>query len=78
MEEDLHLKRNEDITIVDINLEFLRDIDYNTIKKEDDDSLEKTLYFFVCNNMEILDKLYVDNVIMEKVKKKIKQFNKKF
>lgn len=70
MEEKLHIKRDDFITIIDINVDFLNNIDYNNIK-EDKDSLEYLLYIFVNDNKEELDKLYLDDIIMEKVRDKL-------
>jgi len=39
-------------------------VNYNDLK----DSLERLLYVFVCNNKDVLDKVYVGDKIMEKVK----------
>jgi len=76
MEESLHQKRSEFMTIIDINIDFLRDIDYNKLKEED--SLEKLLYIFICDNKMILDKLYLNNRIMDEVRKKIDNIYKDF
>lgn len=70
MEEKLHIKRDDFITIIDINVDFLNNIDYNNIK-DDKDSLEYLLYIFVNDNKEELDKLYLDDIIMEKVRDKL-------
>ena len=59
------------ITIIDINVDFLSNIDYTEIKEESEDSLEKLLYIFVCDNKELLDKVYVGDEIMERVKGKL-------
>ena len=40
-------------------------MNYNDLEK---DSLERLLYVFVCNNKDVLDKVYVGDEIMEKVK----------
>jgi len=62
--------RDKSICIVDINLEFLEEIKYNEIK-EDKDSLEYLLYFFVNDDKKELDKLYLEDEIMEKVQEKL-------
>ena len=49
MEETLHKKRNDFISIIDINVDFLSNIDYNKIMEEEEYSLERMLYIFVCN-----------------------------
>ena len=64
MEETIHKKRN--------------DIDYNKIMEEEEYSLERMLYIFVCDNKNILDKLYLENEIMEKVREKISALTEDF
>ena len=61
-------KRDEMITIYDINLDYLRNIDYNKIKKGTIYDLEKILYIFVCDNKKLLDYVYEGDVIMDKVR----------
>ena len=61
-------KRDEMITIYDINLDYLRNIDYNKIKKGTIYDLEKILYIFVCDNKKLLDYVYEGDVIMNKVR----------
>ena len=61
-------KRDEMITIYDINLDYLRNIDYNKIKKGTIYNLEKILYIFVCDNKKLLDYVYEGDVIMNKVR----------
>lgn len=34
MEESIYAKRNEEIEIYDINLDYLKNVDYNDIKKK--------------------------------------------
>jgi len=46
-------------------------MDYSIIREEKEDSLEKLLYIFVCNDNKELDKLYLGNEIMEKVRERI-------
>ena len=43
-------------------------MNYNNLEKYESDSLERLLYVFVCNNKDVLDKVYVGDEIMEKVK----------
>ena len=78
MEETLHKKRNDFISIIDINVDFLSNIDYNKIMEEEEYSLERMLYIFVCNNKNILDKLYLGVEIMEKVREKISALTEDF
>lgn len=71
MEESIHEVRDNFITIVDIDVDFLSKIDYTKIKEEESDSLEKLLYIFVCDNKERLDEVYIGDKIMDKVREKI-------
>ena len=63
-----HKVRDEMITIYDINLEYLREIDYNEIKKGNNYNLEKILYIFICNNKKELDYIYNGDDVMDKVR----------
>jgi len=78
MEETIHKKRNDFISIIDINVDFLNNIDYNKIMEEEEYSLERMLYIFVCDNERLLDKLYLENEIMEKVREKISALTEDF
>ena len=51
MEENYHKIRSDKIEIIDINLDYLRKVDYNDIKKN---SLESDLYFLIEENQDIL------------------------
>ena len=70
MEESLHKKRDDLINIIDINVDFLKDMDYTEIMKGEN-SLEKLLYILVCNDEMIINKLCFGDDIMEKVIDKI-------
>ena len=63
IENKLLLKRNLGIHYIDINLEYLQKLGYNDIinKKE----IEKACYIFVCQNEEILDRIYGDSYMSE-------------
>lgn len=63
------------LAIVDINLDFLRNIEYTEIEEMEEGSLEKMLYIFICDNKENLDKLYVGDEIMKKVSKKLESYD---
>lgn len=72
MEDQLHIpRRNSFVKIIDINLDFLRKIDYTTIKDYESDSLEKMLYIFINDDKRELDEIYLGDVIMEKIKSKL-------
>ena len=57
-EKKYHIERSDFIEIIDINLEKLRQIDYNTLVKSEGMTLEKALYLFVCDDMEKLNAIY--------------------
>ena len=67
-EKETNEKRDNMITIYDINLDYLRNIDYNKIKKGTIYNLEKILYIFVCDNKKLLDYIYEGDKIMGKVR----------
>ncbi len=76
MEETLHLKRSDFITLIDINMEYLRELSYNEIKEEN--SLEYLLYVFICSEKEVRDKLYSSDDIMSKLNKKLEELTADF
>lgn len=76
LETKIHKIRDELITIYDINLEKLKEIDYNEIKKGKSYNLEKLLYIFVCNDKDRLDKVYIGDEIMNKVREKCNDYIK--
>ncbi len=71
MEEKLHIIRDGFFSLIDINVDFLSEMDYNKIKKEDPNSLERLLYIFVCDNKDKLDEVYIGDEIMDKVREKL-------
>ena len=64
-EKKYHIERSDFIEIIDINLEKLRQIDYNTLVKSDDMTLEKALYLFVCDDIEKLNAIYEGDKLMK-------------
>ena len=52
--------------IYDINLAKILDKDY-TIVKEDKESLEKLLYFLICNNKEKMNEVHDGDEFMSKI-----------
>lgn len=76
IEEKYHLVRSDFIKIIDINIDYLRNKDYNKIKEEGTDSLEYLLYIFICNDENKRNKLYSDDEIMTKVNKKLEELTK--
>jgi len=77
-DEVYNLPLDDSIAKIHINMEFIRKLDYNKVKEMPDDSLEKMLYIFVCNNKKLLDRLYKGNDIMEKVKRKLEELTESF
>ena len=67
LETELYKKRNLKVVYIDINLEYLRRLDYNEIKKKD--AFTKALYIFVCNDEEFLTELYEGDEFMKELRK---------
>ena len=63
IENKLLLKRNLGIHYIDINLEYLQKLGYNDIVNKEE--IEKACYIFVCQNEEILDRIYGDSYMSE-------------
>lgn len=76
MEETLHIKRDNMISIIDINMDFLKKLSYTEIKKGN--SLEKLLYILICEDKNELDKLYIGDGVMEKVREKLESLTDDF
>ena len=77
-EKKYHIERSDFIEIIDINLEKLRQIDYNTLVKSDDMTLEKALYLFVCDDIEKLNAIYEGDRLMKKLMKENEDLLKNF
>lgn len=75
MDEKYHEVRSDFIKIIDINMDYLRDKDYNEIK-EAVGSLDYLLYIFICNDENIREELYRSDKIMKKVNKRLEELNK--
>ena len=69
IEKKYHVVRDNMLRVIDINLDFLSNIDYNKIKKGNEYNLEKLLYFFVCNDKKLLDNIYNGNGLMRDISK---------
>ncbi len=69
IEKKHHILRDNMLRVIDINLDFLSNIDYNKIKKGNEYNLEKLLYFFVCNDKKLLDNIYNGNGLMRDISK---------
>lgn len=77
MESEIHKVRYDYLSIIDINVDFLSNMNYNEIK-EDKESLEYLLYIFVNDNNKELDRLYLNNKIMENVREKLSVLSEDF
>lgn len=64
--------------IIDINLDFLYQIDYNTIKAMDENDLMWLVYIFVCEDKNHRKELYQENPLMKKVYKKMDDLTGEF
>lgn len=70
LETKYNVERYQNLEIIDINLYKLHEMDYNLIKKGTDE-LKKTLYIFVCNDNDLLSRLYKGDRLMKKVQKEV-------
>ena len=78
MNKKYHEVRRDDTIIFDINLDQLTKIPYNKIKEMDEyTSLEKLLYFFVCEDANLKSKLYTSDM-MKKVMDKSEKLTNEF
>lgn len=68
IEEKYNIERYDNLEIIDINLYKLYEMDYNLVMKGTDE-LKKMLYLFVCDNNDLLVRLYDGDKFMEKVLK---------
>ena len=76
IETTLHKIRDELITIYDINLEKIKEMDYNKLIEGKDYDLAKLLYIFIENDNELLDNLYNGDELMNKVREKCNDYIK--
>ena len=72
MEEKYHVAYNDLIQIFHINLDYLKNKDYNEIVKENNE-LMKTLYFLVCNDDKVLDIVYERDDLMKDLIKEARE-----
>ena len=68
MESKTYIERNDYLEIYDINLDYLRKVDYNNIKK---DSLEYYLYFMIVEDIKKIKFMYEGDGLMERVLGKV-------
>ena len=69
IEKKHHIIRDNMLRVIDINLDFLTNIDYNVVKKGNKYNIEKLLYFFICNDIKLLDNIYEGDTFMRDVSK---------
>ena len=72
METNLHLLDRQHIEIYHINLQFLRELDYNKLI-EDEFRLEELVYILVCEDKEKLTYLYEKDELMRQVSEEARQ-----
>ena len=78
METKHHLKREDLLEIIDINLDFLYKLDYTEITKLNEEDLKWLLYIFVCQDEEKREKIYLKNKMIKKVDESLKRFTKEY
>ena len=69
IEKKNHIVRDNMLRVIDINLDFLTNIDYNVVKKGNKYNIEKLLYFFICNDIKLLDNIYEGDIFIRDVSK---------
>ena len=75
MEENISLKRNEEIEIYDVNLDYLDKVGYNYVKKN---KLAKYLYLLVEEDEEKIKKIYEGDELLMDVKKEAERILENF
>jgi len=79
METRYHDLRDKNSKIIDINLEYLEQFSYNDIiSKFERESLERLLYIFVTDDIEIIRELSKGDNIMAEVEKKLSALTEDF
>ncbi len=76
MEESCHIVRDDLIEIVDINLDFLSNIEYTEIKKFNEYDLQWLLYLFVCSENNKRKEIYHDTNFMRMVERMMNNLTK--
>ena len=75
IEENKYIQRNEEIEIYDVNLDYLRRVGYNYIKKN---KLAKYLYLLVEEDEEKIKKIYEGDELLMDVKKEAERILENF
>ena len=77
MEEKNHIKREENIKIIDISLPILEEKDYNEISNKEKE-IYRLFYVFITNNKNKIKEFYEGDELMEKVVKKLDELTEDF
>ena len=72
IEEKYHLPYNDKIEMVHLNLDYLRKVDYNEIRKGKN-KLMRDLYFLACNDEKILNEVYIKDNLMKEIVEETKK-----
>ena len=72
MEEKYHLPYNDKIEMVHLNLDYLRKVDYNEIRKGEN-KLMRDVYFLACNDENILNEVYLKDNLMKEIVEETKK-----
>ena len=72
MEEKHHIPYNDLISLIHLNVDYLRNKSYNQIVEENN-KLMLDLYFLICNDDDILDEIYERDDLMKKIVNEAKQ-----
>ena len=75
IEENIYVKRNKEIEIYDINLDYLKYVAYNDIKKN---KLARLLYLLVETDEEKIKKIYEGDELLMDVKKEAERIMENF
>ena len=76
MDTKYHIISNKMLKIVDVNVAYLKKVEYTEIKKLKRNSLEKAIYFMLTNDRNLLDELYEGDNVMKKVLGQIEEYDK--
>ena len=74
MEETLHIRDLQNIEIYHLNLQYLREIDYNNLVS-DASRLQKLIYILVCEDTKVLDEICKGDALMTRVQEEAARFS---
>lgn len=78
MNKKTHQEKRRLVIILDVNLDYLRKLNYAKLKEMERNSLEKLLYIYVCNEIEKLKELYKEEKLMQEELKKVSALTEDF